>query len=212
MNKKIRVLIVDDHQVVREGFVVFLNAFSDMEYVGQASNGEEAVRLCQELQPNVVLMDMMMPVMNGIAAARIIRQQCPDTRILGLTGYIEDPQIVQEALSAGISGFMSKVVSVAELAQGIRAVWNGQPVLSSEAMGMLIASKTQRTVKDFHLTDREREVLGLMMEGLNNNDIAERLTLSRSTIKFHVSSILGKLGASSRTEAVSIAHQHKLVK
>lgn len=212
MSEKIRVLIVDDHQVVREGFIVFLKAFSDMEYVGQASNGEEAVRLCKELQPNVVLMDMMMPVMNGIEAARIIRQHCPKTQILGLTAHIDDPQLVQDALGAGMIGFLSKVVSVAELAQGIRAAHNEQTVLSQEATRMLIQSKTQRAPKDFHLTEREREVLALMMDGLNNSDIAEKLTLSRSTIKFHVSSILGKLGAASRTEAVSIAHQHKLVK
>jgi two-component system, NarL family, response regulator LiaR len=207
----IRVLVVDDHLVVRQGFAMFLRAFADLEMVGEAANGEEAVKMCEELKPDVILMDMMMPVMNGIEAIRIIRQKFPQTQVIALTSYGDDKQLVQNALTAGAVSFLFKDISVAELANAIRLAYKGMPVLSPEATRMLIFSKTQRTSQDFNLSDREMEVLALLVQGLSNREIAERLTISRSTIKFHVSSILGKLGANSRTEAVSIAHQYKLV-
>lgn len=208
---KIRVLIVDDHQVVRQGFAVFLRAFPDLEFVGEAVNGLEAVELAGKLQPHVILMDMIMPRMNGIDATRAIRDAYPAVRVIALTSFNDNKQLVQDALNAGATGYLFKDVSIADLAKAIRLAYEGTPVLAPEATRMLIQAKSQRTTKDYHLSKRELEVLGLLVEGLSNADIADRMSVSASTIKFHVSSILGKLGASTRTEAVTIAHQQKLV-
>jgi len=209
---KIRVMAVDDHMVVRQGFATFLKAYPDLEMVGEASNGQEAIQRCAELQPDIILMDMMMPQLNGVEATRLIREQYPHVQVIALTSFSDDKQLVQAALTAGATGYLFKDVSAAELVKTIRAVHGGMPVLAPEATRLLIQAKTERPPQSFNLSERELEVLGLMVEGLKNGDIATRLSISRSTIKFHVSSILGKLGANSRTEAVSIAHQHKLVK
>ncbi len=210
-DKKIRVLIVDDHQVVRQGFAVFLKAFPDLEFVGEALNGEEAVVLAGQLEPDVILMDMIMPRMNGVDATQTIRDRYPHVQVIALTSFTDNKQLVQEALNAGAIGYLFKDVSIADLAKAIRLANEGIPILAPEATRMLIQSKTQRSPKDFNLSKRELEVLALLIEGLSNADIAERMTVSASTIKFHVSSILGKLGASTRTEAVSIAHQNKII-
>jgi NarL family two-component system response regulator LiaR len=208
----IRVMIVDDHLVVRQGFGMFLQAFPDLLLVGDAQDGAEALERCGELKPDVVLMDMMMPGMSGIETIRAMRSQYPEMRFIALTSFNEDQQLVQDALEAGALGFLFKDVSVHSMANAIREVMRGNPVLAPNAMRMLIQSKTQRSPQDFHLSEREQEVLALVVEGLSNQQIAERLSVSHSTVKFRVSSILGKLGAASRTEAVKIAHQHKLVK
>lgn len=210
--KSIRVMAVDDHMVVRQGFAMFLKAYPDLEMVGEASNGQEAIQRCAELQPDIVLMDMMMPHMGGVEATRLIREQYPNTHIIALTSFSDDKQLVQAALSAGATGYLFKDVSAADLVNTIRAVHAGIPVLAPEATRLLIQAKTERLPQSFNLSERELEVLALLVEGLSNGEIAARLSISRSTIKFHVSSILGKLGANSRTEAVSIAHQQKLVK
>lgn len=208
---RIRVMIVDDHQVVREGFTVFLKAFDDLEFVGSAINGEEAVQLCAELQPHVILMDMMMPQMDGITAIQLIRAQHPDVQILALTSFTDNNELVPKAIEAGAIGYLFKDVSIDELAKAIRSAAENTPYLTTAATRMLIDATKRRSADDFNLSQRELEVLTLLVEGLNNRQVAERLTLSQSTVKFHVSSILGKLGATSRTEAVSLAHQHKLV-
>ena len=205
----IRVLLVDDHAVVRSGLGAFLLAFDDLELVGEAGGGAEAVRLCGELTPDVVLMDLMMPDMNGAEATTIIREQYPETQVIALTSYKED-ELVHGVLKAGAIGYLLKNVTADELADAIRAANAGQPTLAPEATQALIHATTKPPDLGFDLTQREREVLSLMIEGLNNPDIAERLVVSRSTIKFHVSSILSKLGASSRTEAVALALQHNL--
>jgi NarL family two-component system response regulator LiaR len=207
----IRVMVVDDHLVVRQGFALFLSAFGDLKLVGEAKDGAEAVQVCAELKPDVVLMDIVMPVMNGLDAIAAIRKAQPDIKMIALTSFSEDNQLVQNALSAGAVGFLFKDISVADLANAIRLTYAGIPVLSPEATRMLIHSKGQRDSQSYHLSERELEVLALLVRGLSNQEIADHLSVSRSTIKFHVSSILGKLGASSRTEAVSIAHQHKLL-
>jgi NarL family two-component system response regulator LiaR len=208
-NEPIRVLLVDDHAVVRSGLGAFLLAFDDLELVGEAGGGAEAVRLCGELTPDVVLMDLMMPDMNGAEATTIIREQYPETQVIALTSYKED-ELVHGVLKAGAIGYLLKNVTADELADAIRAANAGQPTLAPEATQALIHATTKPPDLGFDLTQREREVLSLMIEGLNNPDIAERLVVSRSTIKFHVSSILSKLGASSRTEAVALALQHNL--
>lgn len=209
--KTIRVLIVDDHQVVRQGFAVFLKAFDEFELVGEATDGEEAIKQCGILKPDVVLMDMIMPKVDGPEAIQEIRKNHPRIQIIGLTSFSDDKTLVKRAMEAGAIGYLFKDISIDDLAKAIRAAYVGDPTLSPEAMRMLIHAKTTPDPRDFNLTEREMEVLVLLADGLNNPEIGKRLFLSRSTIKFHVSSILGKLGAASRTEAVSIALQNNII-
>jgi two-component system, NarL family, response regulator LiaR len=184
----------------------------DMELVGEAANGEQALKLCSQIKPNVVLMDLVLPGMDGATCTRLIREQCPDIQILALTSFKEQ-ELVQGVLQAGAIGYLLKDVSADELANAIRAAYAGKPTLAPEAAQVLIQAARRPADKiGFNLTGREREVLALMVQGLNNNDIANRLVISTSTAKFHVSSILSKLRASSRTEAVAIALQNDLVR
>lgn len=208
----IRVMLVDDHAVVRSGLGGFLLAFDDLELVGEASGGERAVILCQQVNPHVVLMDLLMPGMDGVTATRKIREGHPDVQVIALTSF-KEKEMVEGALQAGAIGYLLKDVSAEELANAIRSAAQGRPTLASEAAQVLIRSTRLPAERiGFDLTEREREVLALMIQGLNNNQIAARLVVSVSTAKFHVSSILAKLGAASRTEAVSIALQNQLVR
>lgn len=209
-SERIRVMIVDDHMVVRKGLRAFLEAFDDLEFVAEAGSGEEAVRLCMQFEPHVVLMDMVMPKMDGAQTTHAIKQACPQIQVIALTSFKEQ-DLVQAALRAGAIGYLLKDVSAYELADAIRAAHAGKPRLAPEAAEALIHAATQPPAPGHDLTGREREVLALMVEGLNNADIAERLVVSQSTAKFHVSSILSKLGVSSRTEAVAMALKHHLV-
>lgn len=207
----IRVLITDDHTVVRNGLRSFLCAFDDFTLVGEAKNGEQAVRLCDQLQPDVVLMDLVMPGMDGAAATRIIREKHPLTQVIALTSF-KERELVQDAIQAGAIGYLLKDLSAEELACAIRQAHAGKPTLAPEAAQVLIQAARQpeqRVGED--LTEREREVLALMVEGLNNQQIAGRLVIGLSTAKSHVSSVLSKLGVATRTEAVSLALQKKLV-
>ena len=206
----IRVLVVDDHTMVRRGLATFLKVFDDLVLAGEAASGQEAIQLCAQLQPDVVLMDMVMPDMDGAAATRLIRKQSPLVQVLALTSFKEEI-LVQSALQAGAIGYLLKDVTADELAQAIRAAHAGRSTLSPEAAQALVHATSQPLAPGIDLTDREREVLSLMVEGLNNPQIAARLAVSPSTIKSHVSRILDKLGVASRTEAVSLALRNRLV-
>ncbi|MGI6374761.1 MAG: response regulator [Anaerolineae bacterium] len=206
----IRVLLVDDHAVVRGGLSAFLMVHDDLELVGEAGSGQEAVDQCERLKPHVVLMDMMMPGMDGATATRVIRQRQPQTQVIALTSFKEE-DLVHDALEAGAIGYLLKNVTADELADAIRKAHKGRPTLSPEATQALIHATTQPPPLGHDLTTREREVLALMAQGISNPEIADQLFVSRSTVKFHVSSILSKLGASTRTEAVAMALQHRLV-
>lgn len=205
----IRVMVVDDHMMVRRGLGTVLKVYDDLELVGEADKGETAVQLCAQLHPDVVLMDMVMADMDGAAATRLIRKQCPDTQVIALTSF-KDEILIQSALQAGAISYLLKDVSANELVEAIRAAHAGRATISPEATQALIQAARQDPVPGHDLTEREREVLMLMVEGLNNTQIAARLTVSPSTIKSHVSSILAKMGVSSRTEAAALALRHKL--
>ncbi len=210
--ESIRVMLVDDHAVVRSGLSTFLMACDDMELVGEASSGEDALQLCSRVGPDVVLMDLVMPGMDGATTTRLLRERCPAIQVIVLTSFKEQ-DLVQGALQAGAIGYLLKDVSAEELANAIRAACAGKPTLAPEAAQVLIqATRRPGEQVGFDLTDREREVLALMSEGLNNNQIADKLVVSVSTVKFHVSRVLAKLSAGSRTEAVAIALQNHLVK
>ncbi len=207
----IRVLIVDDHKVVRDGLKAFLLAYDDIELIGEARNGEDAVRYCATRQPDVVLMDLVMPHMDGAEATRRILALNPAIRVIALTSFPEE-DLVQSTLRAGAISYLLKDVEDDELAHAIRSAAVGRSTLSPEAARALIhAAAGQEDSLGHDITEREHEVLALMVQGLKNNEIAERLFISYSTTKYHVSSILSKLGASSRTEAVSLALKHHLV-
>lgn len=208
----IRVMLVDDHAVVRSGLSTFLMTCDDMELVAEASSGEQALQLCSRAKPDVILMDLVMPGMDGATTTRMIRERCPAIQVIVLTSFKEQ-DLVQGALQAGAIGYLLKDVTADELANAVRAAYAGKPTLAPEAAQVLIQA-TRRPAEQigFDLTEREREVLALMVEGLNNNQIADRLVVSVSTAKFHVSRVLSKLNASGRTEAVAIALQNRLVK
>ena len=205
----IRVVIVDDHLMVRRGLATFLKVSKNLELVGEADSGESAIELCADLKPDVVLMDMVMQSMDGAAATRLIRKQSPATQVIALTSF-KDDILVKSALQAGAISYLLKGVSASELAHAIQAAHAGRPTISAEATEALIQAASQDVVPGHDLTEREREVILLMVEGLNNTQIAGRLVVSPSTIKSHVSSILAKLGVTSRTEAVALAIRHKL--
>ncbi len=205
----IRILLVDDHEMVRRGIAVFLLTNDDLLLVGEATNGAEALEKCAELRPDVVLMDLMMPVMDGVTAIRLIRERYPHTQVIALTSFSEE-KLVETSLQAGAIGYLYKNVSVEELAAAIRAANAGRPTLAPEATKFLIQKTIQPSTPGQDLTLREREILTLLVDGLSNPEIAERLNVSRSTVKTHVSHILEKLGVESRVEVVKLAIQYHL--
>jgi len=205
----IRILIVDDHAMVRSGLRLFLLAFSDLELAGEAVNGSEAVSQASSLSPDVILMDLIMPTMDGIQATREIHSKMPRIKIIALTSFTE-PQLIHDAIEAGVSGYLFKNASANELANAIRSVAAGNTIFSPEVTQALIAHEAS-TESFCDLTAREREVLTLMVAGKSNADISKALTVELSTTKFHVSNILAKLNARSRSEAISIAIKNHLV-
>ena len=208
--KPIKVLLVDDHTVVRSGLAAVLAVTDDLQLTGEASDGEEAIKLCERLEPDVILMDLLMPKMDGVAATKVIKTRWPRIQIIALTSF-KEKEYVEGALKAGALGYLLKNVSADELEKAIRRAAAGQPSLSPEAAQVLIQNVNQPQKSGFDMTEREKEILKLMTEGLSNNEIAERLIISQSTVKFHVSNVLSKLGVTSRTEAVALAMKNHLV-
>jgi len=208
-NNKIRVMLVDDHAVVRSGLSAFLSVIPDLQLVGEAENGDEAVVRCGLLKPDVILMDLMMPGTDGVCATRMIREKYPNVHVLALTSFQEDG-LVQGAMQAGATGYLMKNVSARELANAIRSAHAGRMTLSPEAAEALVHANAQAKETE-GLTEREHEVLKLMVDGLNNAQIAENLVVSLSTVKYHISNILMKLGVENRVAAVTMAIQKKLV-
>ncbi|MFV9507733.1 MAG: response regulator [Oscillochloridaceae bacterium umkhey_bin13] len=210
-NPRIRVLLVDDHAVVRGGLRFFLAGAHDIEIVGEGASGIEALELVANLMPDLVIMDVLMPEMDGIEATRELRQRFPQVRILVLTSFGEG-ELVQRALQAGAIGYLMKDTQGSELISAVRTACTGAPVLGYDVTKALISALHNPPAPGGDLSEREIAVLRLMVAGLSNEQIAEQLFISRNTVRHHVHNILGKLHAANRTEAVAIAVQHHLTR
>ena len=210
-DKTIRVMTVDDHEIMRGGIRFLLLAFDDLEFVAEAHSGEEAVKLCSKATPDVVLMDMKMTGMDGVATTKAIKESHPSVHVLALTSFY-DAELVRRALDAGAVGYMLKDASKEELADAIRAAQAGRTTLSPNAASALAQKMDVLNSIGNDLTEREREVLTLLTEGLSNSQIAERLKRSPFTIRHHVSQVISKLGAANRAEAAALAVKHKLLR
>ena len=205
----IRVYVVDDHPMIRMGLAAMIDAQPDQQRVGEAGSGAEALRLAPALAPDVVLMDLIMPQMDGIAATAALRRTLPQARFVILTSMV-DPGEVERATAAGATGYVLKNASETELVAVIRAAHAGRRSFAPEVTDALIAHR-QPIVLGADLTQRERELLALMARGLNNQEISDQLAIAVPTVKFHITNILSKLQAANRTEAVLTALKHKLV-
>jgi NarL family two-component system response regulator LiaR len=208
----IRVVVVDDHPLAHVGLRYILHGFPGLELVGAAHDGDEALALCERLAPDVVLMDVVMPGMDGVEATRRVRARHPQAKVLVLTSFPEGEQVTR-ALRAGACGYLLKTASAFDLAQAVRAVHAGRSVLAPEAVEALArtAREADAAAPGEDLTAREREVLALVARGLSNAQLAVRLAVTRGTVKFHVANLLAKLGVASRAEAIALAYQRKLV-
>ena len=207
----IRVLIVDDHAMVRRGLTSFLKNEPALELVGEARDGREAIEACEQSKPDVILMDLVMPELGGVAATRTIHQRWPGVQVIALTSF-QEKELVQDALQAGAIGYLLKNVSGEELTEAIRQAHSGRPTLAPEAVQALIQPPSEAETLAADLTRREQEVLGLLVKGMSNPEIAAHLYISRATVKVHISNILSKLGVSNRAEAISMAIKNKLVR
>jgi NarL family two-component system response regulator LiaR len=208
----IRVLLVDDHAVVREGLRTYLGLHDDLEVVGEAADGAEAVRVASELRPDVVLMDLMMPVLDGVGAMRALREQLPETRVIALTSFTDEATLLP-ALQAGAAGYLLKNVQPAELHRAIVAAHAGEALLDPAVAARLLEAIAQPAgmAAPERLTPREREVLGLLGRGLSNKRIARELGVAEKTVKTHVGHVLAKLGVTDRTQAALLAVREGLV-
>jgi len=211
MAQVVRVMLVDDHAMVRDGLKVFLMMEDDIEVVGEADNGRQAIEKCGELLPNVVLMDMMMPEMDGPTATAEIKALYPQVQIIALTSFQQDDTLVQKAVQAGAIGFVYKDIDPQDLVETIHKAHAGQPAMAPAATQALMKAATKAPDPEFDLTKREVEVLALLAEGLTNQEIAARLIVSNSTVGYHVGNVLSKLGTNNRTEAVTMAYKYNLI-
>jgi two-component system, NarL family, response regulator LiaR len=205
-----RVLIVDDHSVVRQGLRMFLGSDPELEVCGEAHDGAEALALARKLKPDVVLMDLLMPVMDGITATAAIRRELPEVEVVALTSIVEDHAVI-EAMRAGAIGYLLKDTDAEELCRAIKAAAQGQVQLSPQAAALLLREvRTPESIVE-HLTDRETEVLKLLAQGDSNKEISRDLQIGEQTVKTHVSHVLNKLGVTSRTQAALYAIRKGLV-
>ena len=212
MGKKnrIKVMIVDDHSLVRHGIKAVFEAYDEILLVAEAENGKEAIEMCGKYRPDIVLMDMVMPVLDGSEATEKIIKRWPDIKIIALTSF-NDKDLIKKSLKAGAVSYILKNISADKLIKTIKDVYKGKLILSSQATRVLLSDLREKDNENIELTQREKEVLCLIVEGLSNKQIAKRLFLSNSTVQFHVSNILNKLGVSKRTEAAYLALKQKLV-
>jgi DNA-binding NarL/FixJ family response regulator len=210
---RIRVLVVDDHAVVRRGLRGFLELLDDIEIVGEAENGRLAIDAARALLPDVVLMDLLMPILDGVAATAALKDELPNVQVVALTSFIEEERVTA-VLEAGASGFVLKDAEADEVAAAIRAAHRGEvrldPAVARILTRRVAAARAPKSPAD-QLTEREREVLGLIAHGLGNQAIADRLGITERTARTHVSNILGKLGLASRTQAALWAVEHRIV-
>lgn len=206
----IRILLVDDHEMVRIGVSAYLQAQDDMEVAGEAANGEEAVKMALELRPDVILMDMVMPVMNGAEATEAIVREWPEAKVMIVTSFLDDDK-VYPALKAGAVSYILKTSKASRIADSIRETMNGTPVLEPEVMSKMMKQMRHERVLHEDLTEREMEILLLLANGYTNQEIADELYIALKTVKSHVSNLLSKLEVHDRTQAVIYAFQHKLV-
>jgi len=206
----IQVLLVDDHNVVRSGLATFLRAYEDLELVGEAKNGLEAIHLSQKVKPDVILMDLKMPEMDGVAATRAILASCPDIKIIAMTSF-DEADLVHDVLAAGAIGYLLKNITADELAKAIRDAVSGRSTLSPEAAQVLIQATRSTKQAPCDLTEREMEVLQLVVQGKSNQQIADAMVITLATVKAHISNILAKLQVSSRSEAIAHAIKNKIV-
>ena len=205
----IKVMIVDDHPIIRDGLKSVLLIDDNMELAGEAGNGREALARCQESRPDVILMDIVMPGMDGLQTTRKILGQFPDIKIVVLTTFAQE-NLVHEALESGAVGYLLKNTPADTVISAIHSAYAGESVLAPEATQALIQARTRGQKLGDDLSTREKEVLALLVEGLSNNEIAERLVISPGTVRHHVSACIAKLGASNRTHAAALAVEHGL--
>lgn len=207
--KKIRVLITDDHEMVRRGLNTFLRAYPDLELIGEANSGEQAVKLCGELQPDVVLMDLIMAGIGGIEATRQIMTQYPAIRVIALSSAMDSANVTK-AIDAGAMGYLMKNIATDDLAAAIRSVYQGQRVLSDEARQAITRAATRPYEPTYRLSEHEYEILHLLIEGLSNPEIATKTNISRATIQYHINNIFNKLGVTNRADAIDVALRNKI--
>ncbi|MFJ7990756.1 response regulator [Peribacillus frigoritolerans] len=208
----IKVLFVDDHEMVRIGVSAYLSAQSDIEVIGEADNGLKAVELAMELRPDIILMDLVMPEMDGIEATKRIIEKWPEAKIIIVTSFLDDEK-VYPALEAGATSYMLKTSKASEIARAVRSTFQGQSVLEPEVTGKMMEKLRRPKITQLHdqLTNREMEILLLMTQGKTNQEIADELYIALKTAKVHVSNILSKLDVQDRTQAVIYAFKHSLV-
>jgi NarL family two-component system response regulator LiaR len=206
----IRVLLIDDNRYFQEAVIIALNAADDIVLVGQGSNGAEALQLCEQLHPDLILMDVVMPVMTGVEATDLIHQRHPDTKILVLSSFHDDAS-VREMLSKGAAGYVLKGSLASDLVNTIRTVHSGKSVFSIEITDVLLQTSKAEATPDFGLTQRELGIVKLMAEGLSHKEIAARLIISQSTVKFHIVNVLKKMEVKTRAEAIVLAAKYKLI-
>jgi len=208
--QSIRILLADDHSITRNGLKTILSLYGDMVLVGEASNGMDAIKICKKTNPDIILMDLDMPILDGVSATGIIRKECPGVKVIALTSFT-DKKLVKNAIKAGVSSYIVKNISPDELVKAIRSTFLGKIILSPQAIEAIVEEIKDPSVKKFSLTTQELNVLEFLVKGCSNKVIAQKLFISNHTVKFHVASILNKLGAGTRTEAAYIATQQNLV-